>query len=261
MAKQPTLFVPHGAPDLLLTDHVAKRFLAGLGSQVGRPAAIVIVSAHWEAPEAAVTTATSPETIYDFYGFPAELYTYRYPAKTDPALAERVIELLSDKGIAAKADPARGFDHGAWVPLILAYPEADIPVVQLSLIRGGSARQHFELGQALAPLREEGVLIVGSGSVTHNLRGLGPEGMPAPDWATDFDRWVSDGAEKGDWDELLQFPAKPATARLAHPTPEHFMPFYVAAGAGSPDKAVKLHESYSHHSISMSCFAFGDLAA
>lgn len=258
MAKQPSLFLPHGAPDLLLTEHPAKRFLAELGGRVGRPAAILVVSAHWESPRLTLTSAEAPETVHDFYGFPADLYAYRYPAKTDAAVCRRTIELLADLGHAVDADPARGFDHGAWVPLLLAFPAADIPVVQLSLLKGGTARQHFEIGQALAPLRDEGVLIVGSGSVTHNLRALGPEGAPPPDWATGFDDFVSLRVERGDWEALMRFPDAPASARQAHPTPEHFLPFFVAAGAGAADHGTLLHRSFSHGSISMAAFSFGE---
>ena len=257
MAKQPSLFLPHGAPDLLLTDHPAKRFMAELGSRVGRPQAILVVSAHWESPRLALTSAEAPETVHDFFGFPAALYDYRYPAQTDAAVSRRVTEQLADLGHAVEADAGRGFDHGAWVPLLLAFPEADIPVVQLSLLAGGTARQHFEIGEALAPLRDEGVMIVGSGSVTHNLRVLGPEGATPPQWATGFDDFVSFSVERGDWDTLMQFPDAPASAQRAHPTPEHFLPFFVAAGAGTADHGTLLHRSFSHGSISMAAFSFG----
>ncbi|WP_193183160.1 DODA-type extradiol aromatic ring-opening family dioxygenase [Nisaea sediminum] len=257
MAKQPSLFLPHGAPDLLLTEHPAKRFLAELGGRVGRPEAILVVSAHWESPRLALTSAAAPETVHDFYGFPRELYDFRYPAKTDAAVSRRTIELLADLGYAVEADAGRGFDHGAWVPLLLAFPGADIPVIQLSLLKGGTARQHFEIGEALAPLRDEGILIVGSGSVTHNLRALGPEGAPPPDWATGFDDFVSMAVEVGDWKSLMRFPDAPESARRSHPTPEHFLPFFVAAGAGKADCGARLHRSFSHSSISMSAYSFG----
>lgn len=257
MASLPSLFLPHGAPDLLLSTHVSKDFLGTLGSRVGRPAAILIVSAHWEAAQPTLTTAAAPETVHDFFGFPDALYRIRYPARTASDLVDWVDDLLADHGVSVARDPARGFDHGAWVPLSLAYPDADIPVVQLSLVRDGSAQQHFEIGRALAPLRDRDVLIVGSGSVTHNLRELGPEGTPPPAWAAAFDDWVSSAVEAGDWDCLMQFPEAPATGRQAHPTPEHFLPFYVAAGAGMPERGTKLHRSFSHGSISMSAYAFG----
>ncbi|WP_420406110.1 DODA-type extradiol aromatic ring-opening family dioxygenase [Nisaea sp.] len=257
MTRQPSLFLPHGAPDLLLTEHPAKQFLAELGGRVGRPAAILVVSAHWESPRLALTSAEAPETVHDFSGFPKQLYDFRYPAKTDAAVSRRVTELMANLGHTVEADPGRGFDHGAWVPLLLAFPDADIPVVQLSLLAGGTARQHFEIGEALAPLRDEGVLIVGSGSVTHNLRALGPEGMPPPAWATGFDDFVSMAVEVGDWKALMRFPDAPGDAQRAHPTPEHFLPFFVAAGAGRTDRGARLHRSFSHSSISMSAFSFG----
>ncbi|WP_028466985.1 DODA-type extradiol aromatic ring-opening family dioxygenase [Nisaea denitrificans] len=257
MASLPSLFLPHGAPDLLLSTHVSKDFLGTLGSRVERPAAILIVSAHWEAAQPTLTTAEAPETVHDFFGFPDALYRIRYPARTASDLVDWVDHLLADQGVAAASDPERGFDHGAWVPLSLAYPDADIPVVQLSLVQGGTARQHFEIGRALAPLRGRDVLIVGSGSVTHNLRELGAEGTPPPVWATAFDDWVSSAVEAGDWENLMQFPEAPETSRRAHPTPEHFLPFYVAAGAGAGEAGRKLHGSYSHGSISMSAYAFG----
>ncbi len=262
MASQPSLFLPHGAPDLLLSTHVSKDFLGTLGRRVRRPAAILIVSAHWEAAQPTLTTAKAPETVHDFFGFPDALYRIRYPARTTSDLVDWVEDLLTGEGIAATRDPDRGYDHGTWAPLSLVYPDADIPVVQLSLVRDGTARQHFEIGRALGPLRDRDVLIVGSGSVTHNLRELGPEGTPPPAWATAFDDWVSAAVEAGDWENLMQFPEIPQTSLRAHPTPEHFLPLYVAAGAGAGEIGCKLHGSYSHGSISMSAYAFGgDLSA
>lgn len=257
MAILPSLFLPHGAPDLLLSTHVSKDFLGTLGGRVGRPAAILIVSAHWEAAQPTLTTAEAPETVHDFFGFPDALYRIRYPARTASDLVDWVDDLLTGQGIEVAKDASRGFDHGTWAPLSLVYPDADIPLVQLSLVRGGSARQHFEIGRALAPLRERDVLIVGSGSITHNLRELSPEGAPPPTWATAFDEWVLKAVEAGDWDSLTRFPEAPETSRRAHPTPEHFLPFYVAAGAGAGEAGHKLHGSYSHGSISMSAYAFG----
>jgi 4,5-DOPA dioxygenase extradiol len=257
MANLPSLFLPHGAPDLLLTNHVSKDFLGTLGSRIGRPAAILIVSAHWEAAQPTLTTAEAPETVHDFFGFPDALYRIRYPARTASDLIDWVDDLLSGQEIEVAKDASRGFDHGTWAPLSLVYPDADIPVVQLSLVRGGSARQHFEIGRALATLRERDVLIVGSGSITHNLRELSPEGAPPPTWATAFDEWVSTAVEARDWDSLMLFPGAPESGHRAHPTPEHFLPFFVAAGAGAGQAGCRLHSSYSHGSISMSAYAFG----
>lgn len=261
MTALPSLFLAHGAPDLLLTDHVAKRFLTGLSGLLPAPRAILVVSAHWEATVATLATSTAPRTIHDFAGWPAALYDLTYPAVTDTALIERTKVLLGDAGLPVAEDERRGYDHGAWVPLLLAYPDARIPVVQLSLRRGGDAAQHFEIGRALAPLRQEGVLVVGSGASVHNLYELAPEGTPAPDWAEAFDKWLFDRMESGDLESLQRFPAEPATARRAHPSIEHFLPFYVAMGAGwGGGSARRVHHSYSYGSIGMACYAFGRAA-
>ncbi len=254
----PALFLGHGAPDLALSNHPAKGFLTGLGRSLPRPKAILAVSAHWEAAPLRVTAAERPETVHDFYGFPRELYRLNYPAQSDASLIEEVAADLESLGLTVRADPKRGYDHGTWAPLLLMYPEADIPLVQLSLLQGADARAHHRIGLALAALRAEGVLIVGSGSITHNLRALAPEGTPAPDWARRFDGWVFDTLEAGRQEELLDFPAKPSVARLAHPSVEHFLPFYVALGAGGEGtKARCLHRSFSYGSISMASYAFG----
>ena len=163
---------------------------------------------------------------------------------------------LKAAGIAHAEDTERGYDHGVWIPLLLAFPKADVPVIQLSLRRGASAAENYAMGQALAPLRDRGVLIVGSGATVHNLRQIAREGTPAPDWARAFDDWIVSGVETGATDRLLGFPAEPAGARLAHPTPEHLMPLYVALGAGG-GRGRALHRSFSWGSIGMTSFAFG----
>jgi 4,5-DOPA dioxygenase extradiol len=258
MTTHPSLFLAHGAPDLPLTDHVAKRFLASLSGSLPAPRAILIVSAHWEAAAPTLTTSEAPRTVHDFMGWPGELYKITYPAKTDAALIARAGGLLAEAGIAVAEDPRRGYDHGAWVPLSIAYPLAEVPVVQLSLERGGDARRHFEIGRALAPLRAEGVLIVGSGATVHNLRRLAPEGSPPPGWASEFDGWLHDRLGTRDLETLLSFPAQPQTARMAHPTDEHFLPLYVAMGAGWDGGAARrMHASYSYGSVGMACYAFG----
>lgn len=206
-----------------------------------------------------LTTAAAPDTVHDFSGWPAPLYELRYPATTDAALIARIESLLKQAGIAVSGDSRRGYDHGAWVPLLLSYPEADIPVVQLSLERGADARRHFEIGRALAPLREKAVLIIGSGATVHNLGEMAPEGTAPPAWAEAFDQWLHDRLQSADVDALLRFPAEPDEARRAHPSIEHFLPFFVALGAGSNDgPARRLHHSYTYGSIGMGCYAFGD---
>jgi len=258
MTALPSLFLSHGAPDLPLSDHPAKRFLAGLSSQLPQPKSILVISAHWQAEVPTLTTAARPETIYDFSGFPQPLYSLKYPAESDVELIEQAKALLEGAGMPVGQDPRRGYDHGTWVPLLLAYGDADIPVVQLSLQHSGSARRHFEIGQALSPLRQKGVLIIGSGAAVHNLGTMMPEGTPAPNWAIEFEQWLDDNIQARNLDLLLEFPKTPEEARQAHPTPEHLMPIFVAMGAGwSGGHASRLHHSYSYGSISMACYAFG----
>src|SRR5687768_16572976 len=178
----PAVFVSHGAPTLAVEENDTTVFLKELGGRLGRPKAIVCVSAHWNTGEPAVSAAERPETIHDFGGFPQELYRIRYPAPGAPALAARVAELLDDAGVECAVSHERGLDHGAWVPLRLMFPEADVPVTQLSIQPRKDPRHHFKLGRALAPLREEGVLLLATGSVTHNLSRLTFSGPP-PEWA------------------------------------------------------------------------------
>lgn len=257
----PSLFLAHGAPDLPLTSHIAKRFMNKLAQNLPEPRAILIISAHWETTVPTIGTAAFPTTIYDFNGFPSELRELVYPARTDKTLINRTAQLLNSAGIESSEHPTRGYDHGAWIPLLLTYPKANVPVVQLSLQFGADAKHHFEIGQALAPLRKEGVLIIGSGATVHNLSQITPEGSPIPAWAQEFDDWLFDCLEKRDLTTLLKFPHEPATARAAHPSIEHFLPIYVAMGAGWAEKSVeRVHHSFSYGSISMATYAFGGSA-
>lgn len=253
----PTLFVSHGAPDLLLSETPASGFLKTLAARYPSPRAILVVSAHWESGVNTIGAAAAPETIHDFGGFDPVLYTMRYGAHTSAEMVAEIDAALTAAGISHATNTARGYDHGVWVPLLLAWPKADVPVVQLSLRRGASAEENLRLGQALAPLRDEGVLIVGSGASVHNLGAMNYEGTPAPDWAREFEEWVVKGVTSGDTAALLQFPKAPATARIAHPTPEHLMPLYVAMGAGG-GKGKAIHRSFSWGSIGMTSFEFGN---
>ena len=259
MTSLPSLFLAHGAPDLPIVDHPARSFLEGLSTIVPAPKAILIVSAHWELPKLALTAADAPRTIHDFAGFPRALYDLTYPARTDTGIIHQIREHLSGAGIAVEEDRTRGYDHGAWVPLMLAYPAATIPVIQMALVSGQDPAFHFRLGERLSGLRRQGILIVGSGSIVHNLRAIGPEGSTAPDWADHFDDWVARNIADGNLDALLRFPIEPESARLAHPTPEHFLPLFVAMGAGwQGGRRDRIHHSFSYGSISMACYAFGD---
>ena len=259
MARLPGVFVSHGAPSLLLDDTPTRSFLAGLGASIGRPRGIVCVSAHWEASRPTVTASASPATLCDFYGFPAALYAMRYPAPGDPALARRVASLLAAAGLDAEEDPSRGFDHGAWVPLTLMYPGADVPVVQLSVQSALGAAHHLEMGRALAPLRDEGVLVLGSGGATHDLRGFFGHALDdAPeDYAREFDGWLRDAVVRGDDAALAAWAERAPHARRNHPTAEHFLPLLVPAGsAGRGARGRVLHAAFEFGVLSMAAFAW-----
>jgi len=258
MMTLPALFVSHGAPTLVLEDIPARDFLKGLGAAVGKPTAVLAVSAHWETDAPALSTVERPETIHDFYGFPEALYRLSYPAPGAPALADEAAKLLKEAGLAATMAPSRGLDHGAWVPLMLMYPEADIPVTQLSIQPHLGPAHHLAVGRALAPLRSQNVLILGSGGAIHNLRALAWREHDAPPaWAADFDRWLADHAETGDAEALVAYRKMAPNAEHAHPRDEHFMPFFVALGAGGKGaKGKRLHASFAHGSLSMAAFSF-----
>jgi 4,5-DOPA dioxygenase extradiol len=259
MTALPSIFVSHGAPTLALTPAPAHDFLKGLGAALGRPAAILCISAHWETEPAAVSAAPEPETIHDFSGFPAPLYRLGYPAPGALGLADRVVELLGRAGIPSTRDPARGLDHGAWIPLLLMYPQADIPVAQLSVQLPLGPAHHLALGRALAPLRHEGVLVLGSGGATHNLaefRGQ-PIDAPPPTHVRAFDAWLAAAAEAGDEAALLDYRQQAPEAHRIHPREEHFLPFFVAFGAaGTGGKGRRLHASFTYGVLSMAAFAF-----
>lgn len=249
--RLPSVFVSHGAPTLPMEDIPARRFLEGLGKALGRPEAILCVSAHWETRAPAASLATQPETIYDFYGFPDALYQLRYPAPGAPGLAKRAAELLRG----AELDEDRGLDHGAWVPLLLMYPEADIPVTQLSVLSMAGPAASLELGRALAPLRDEGVLILASGGAVHNLKEWRANQHRTPDWAGEFDDWLAAQVETGEIESLLDYRQQGPHGARAHPTEEHFLPLFVAMGAGGAGRA--LHRSFAPGGLSMAAFAFG----
>lgn len=256
---QPTLFLPHGAPDLALARIPAADFLKNAFQEIKRPSAIIIISAHWETTEIEITTASVLPTIYDFAGFSKELYTLKYPAHTAPWLISAISECLQDKGISVIHNANRGLDHGAWIPLRLAAPKGDIPVVQISLPRAYTPQMHFSLGQALSKLSEQNILVIGSGALVHNLYQIRREGTRAPQWALEFDQWVDQAISRQDWDALFNFD-QTSIGRKAHPTPEHFLPLFVAAGAGAGYggrlHSSKQHSSFSYGSISMSAWKF-----
>lgn len=252
----PALFVSHGSPMLVFEDIPARHFIAGLGRTIERPQAILCISAHWETERPTVSAATAPETIHDFYGFPDELYRLRYPAAGAPALARRVAALLDDAGIGGAVDPSRGLDHGAWNPLLLIYPQADVPVAQLSIQAHLDPAHHAKLGRALQPLRREGVLVLASGGAVHNLRQFHVDReQPAP-WALSFEAWLADRIAAGDEEALVTYRQHRPDGRLAHPRDEHLLPLFVALGAGGGAAGRPLHRSFAHGSLSMAAFAW-----
>lgn len=260
MSALPTIFLSHGSPMLALQDSPARRFLQGLGKSLGRPEAIVVVSAHWETRGGpAVSLAPQPETIHDFGSFPRALFEMQYPAPGAPAAAARTAALLQNAGIPAGSSADRGLDHGAWVPLSLMYPGADIPVTQLSVVRGASPVDHERMGLALAALRHEGVLVVGSGSLTHNLYEFRGQGIdaPVPQWVSEFEAWTKARLEASDRAALLDYRSQAPFAAENHPTDEHLLPLFVAMGAAGPDaRATQLHASYEHGVLAMDAYAF-----
>ncbi len=260
----PAIFVSHGSPMLAIEDAEARTFLQGLPDLLPeRPKAILMVSAHWERLRPTVNAPPSNETIHDFGGFPPELYQLTYPAPPSAALAQRVAELLSDGGLPTDTDKTRGLDHGAWVPLMLAWPGADIPVVQLSVQTRLGPEHHYRLGQLLAPLRAEGVLIVGSGSFTHDLSSFRSSGgridAPEQDWVHVFAEWMSAALREGRIDDLLNYRARAPEAAHNHPTEEHLLPLYVAMGAGA-GHTEHMHQSTTYGILRMDAFAFGKAA-
>lgn len=257
--KLPSLFVSHGAPTIALDQSDAHKFLTKFPDAIDKPSAILAVSAHWETSTPHVSVATAPETIYDFRGFPDALYQMTYPAPGAPDLARRTGELLATNGLGPVKAETRGLDHGAWVPLLLGYPAADIPVTQLSINPNETPEYHFKIGEALRPLRDEGVLILASGNLTHNLaefRGQPLDAEP-PEWVRAFDEWASWAIAEGRVEDLLAYRTRAPEAVRNHPTDEHLLPLFVAMGAGTPTTPGRhLHKSYTYGVLAMDAYGF-----
>lgn len=229
----PSLYISHGSPMTALHPGRVGERLADIAASLPRPRAIVIATAHWLARQPSVGAAVQPETIHDFYGFPRELFEIRYPAPGAPELAAQVAQRLDQAGLGATLDTRQGLDHGAWVPLRLLYPHADVPVVPLSIQPHLGPAHQYAVGRALAPLREQGVLVIGSGSITHNLhdfRAGYSETNEAP-YVRPFIGWIEQKISAGDVDALLDYRRQAPFAERAHPTDEHLLPLYVALGA------------------------------
>ena len=268
-----TLFLSHGSPMHAIESGPAGEAWGELGATLPKPRAVLITSAHWETAAPVLTGAARPDTIHDFGGFPQELFALRYPAPGSPQLAQRVAALLQAAGHAASIDPDRGLDHGAWVPLQRMYPQADVPVVQLSIQTALGPAHHLRIGAALEPLAAEGVLVIGSGSVTHNLRdwmiamqrasrgrSLDAAVEPLP-YVTEFADWLAARLAAADRDAVLDYRARSAAGVAAHPTDEHFLPLFVAWGAAGPGaRGHRVHRSVDSAALSMDAYRF-DAAA
>ena len=255
-APLPSFFLSHGSPMLALDPGATGAFWAELGRSLPRPAAVLCVSAHWMTAAPALSRAEHPSTIHDFYGFPEPLYGLRYEPPGAPALADRAAALLQAAGLSPALDPARGLDHGAWVPLRSIYPKADVPVTQLAIQPRRDARWHFKLGEALAPLRQENILILASGGAVHNLRDLARAGGAPPAWAREFDDWLATTIAAGDTEALLDWEKSPE-ARRAHPSEDHFLPIFVAMGAaGRGARGERIHRGFELGSLSLAAFRF-----
>ncbi len=259
----PSLYISHGSPMTALQPGLSGERLAELAHALPRPQAIVIASAHWLAHRPSVGAAAQPETVHDFSGFPAPLYQLRYPAPGTPALAARVHELLAQAGLAPQLDARRGLDHGMWTPLRLLYPAADIPVVPLSIQPQQDPAHHLALGRALAPLRDEGVLVIGSGSITHNLHDLRAgysSGREAP-YVRPFIEWIERKLAEGDLAALLDYRRQAPFAERAHPSDEHLLPLFVALGAaGAGARAQRLDAGIDLGILAMDIYRFDGAA-
>jgi len=256
----PTLFVPHGAPTFALRPGAAGAALSELAVSLPRPRAIVVVSAHWTTAEPTVGFAERPETIHDFGGFPRELYDIRYPATGCREASQAVLQALRAAGFNAQSDAGRGLDHGALLPLRQMFPDADVPVLPLSIQSRQDPAHHYRIGQALAPLAHQGFLILASGNLTHNLMDyqiVGGHNGATPAYVRGFSDWMWAKLENGDLSALLDYRQQAPDAVRAHPRDEHLLPLYVALGAaGAAASAQRLHAGIDDFVIAMDAFAF-----
>ncbi|MDG9924531.1 MULTISPECIES: class III extradiol ring-cleavage dioxygenase [unclassified Pseudomonas] len=252
----PALFISHGSPMLALEPGASGPALVRLAAELPRPRAILVVSAHWESDELLIGSSAQPATWHDFGGFPAPLYAVQYPAPGAPDIAKQVQRLLAAADLPSRLDPQRPLDHGAWVPLSLMYPQANIPVLQLSLPSHAGPQLQVRAGQALAALREQDVLLIGSGSITHNLGELdwraGPEVIEP--WAGEFRDWMVARLQAGDHAALLDYRRQAPHARRSHPSDEHLLPLYFALGAGSAFHIE--HSGFTYGALGMDIYSF-----
>lgn len=259
--RVPALFVSHGSPMIAIENEGWGRALKEFAASIPKPQAVVAISGHFEAPAPVrVTASKAPETIHDFSGFPPQLFRIQYVAPGDPDLAARIRNLLGKSGIAATLDPRRGLDHGAWVPLRFLYPKADVPVVEVSQPLPRTPQDALKIGGALSSLRNDGVLLLGTGGIVHNLKRLDPTDDPArvATWARAFDEWMAIRLEAMDVGAIASYRAIAPSAESAVPTTDHFDPLFVVLGSAAPGERVRtLHEGFRYGSVSMRSFALG----
>src|SRR5688500_8805324 len=253
----PSVFISHGSPMHALEPGAAGEAWKALAQRLPRPKAIVIASAHWETNLPMLTGSEKPETVHDFYNFPEPLYRLRYPAPGAPEVAKRAQGLLKDAGFTAGIDGCRGLDHGAWSPLLYMYPDADVPVVQISVEPALGPRHHVELGRSLKKLGEENVLVIGSGHMTHNLHDWSRgQGAPAP-YAREFQDWVKQKLEERDVASLVDYRARSPHGVRAHPTDEHFLPLFFALGAAAEKaKPERVYDAIDSGVLAMDAYVF-----
>lgn len=257
MTPQTTLFLPHGAPTFALQPGAAGAAIAGMARQLPQPRAVVVVSAHWDTSIPRVGCSTRPPTIHDFHGFPEVLYRLQYAASGCPEVAREALEALADAGLEAMPDHHRGLDHGAWIPLSLLFPDADVAVVPVSLQSAAGPKGAWALGRALAPLAERGILVIGSGNLTHNLMDYQFSASEAPAYVRSFADWIAAQLEAGNLDALLDYRKRAPDAQRAHPTEEHLLPLFVALGAaGDSPRAERFHAGIQDRVLAMDAYRF-----
>lgn len=261
MDRLPSVFISHGSPMFAVEPGLAGPLLAKLGRELPMPQAVLVLSPHWITRGVRVATTSAPETIHDFGGFPDELYRIQYPAPGSPTVAMRALELLNADGWQAQPDNQWGLDHGAWVPVRHLFPNADVPVLQVSMPHTLDGESAVKLGRALSPLANEGVLIVGSGSITHNLREFfGGTPPPSPNYADEFVGWARAAVTNHDGDALANYLESAPQARRAHPTPDHYLPLPFAFGASDRDAPVTVIDGgMTHGVLAMDAYVFGNM--
>ena len=256
----PTMFVPHGAPTFALRPGAAGAALATIAKKLPAPRAIIIISPHWDTAVPTVGSSAQPETVHDFGGFPEELYRIQYPATGCPEGAQEVMQAIQAAGLPAELAPRQGLDHGAWVPLRLMFPEADVPVIPLSLQSRAGPQQAYRLGQALAGLGEKGFLVIASGNLTHNLHDYfvaSRNDQQTPSYVRDFAEWIAERVENQGLEDMLNYRVTAPNATRAHPTDEHLLPLYVAWGAAGADaKAERFYSGIDDYVLAMDAYTF-----